>query len=167
MAHGSYYVAKVNGGARLGNVGGDIGIWGRRPKRAQVSGKVYGPFKSHIEAEAMQAHLRSGGRGFNPAAVVRRAMHHRSRDRVPYTLWTYDVWGNEKDGYTVNDRYKQGKVYLPKDASSEEIIRALRKDGWIDKRLRRNLLEIEGERDYTIYITYKGRPEMELEKERD
>lgn len=31
------------------------------------------------------------------------------------TTWevsTYDVWGNAKDGYDVNDRYRQGDVTL-------------------------------------------------------
>lgn len=27
-----------------------------------------------------------------------------------YRLWTYDVWGNARDGYDVNDRYSHGYV---------------------------------------------------------
>ena len=29
-----------------------------------------------------------------------------------YQLWTYDVWGNAKDGFEVNDRYKHGVVSI-------------------------------------------------------
>lgn len=29
-----------------------------------------------------------------------------------WTKWTYDVWGNKKDGYEVNDRYKCGTVEI-------------------------------------------------------
>lgn len=27
-----------------------------------------------------------------------------------YRIWTYDVWGNAKDGFDVNDRYSHGYV---------------------------------------------------------
>ena len=29
-----------------------------------------------------------------------------------YRLWTYDLWGNEEDGWSVNDRYDRGPVVL-------------------------------------------------------
>lgn len=29
-----------------------------------------------------------------------------------YTLWTYDVWGNARDGWEVNDRCKHGTVEI-------------------------------------------------------
>lgn len=29
-----------------------------------------------------------------------------------WQVWTYDVWGNKKDGYDVNDRYKRGEIEL-------------------------------------------------------
>lgn len=29
-----------------------------------------------------------------------------------YRLYTYDVWGNAKDGYEVNDVFEQGKVQI-------------------------------------------------------
>jgi len=29
-----------------------------------------------------------------------------------YELWTYDVWGNARDGFDVNDRYKHGTVSI-------------------------------------------------------
>lgn len=34
-----------------------------------------------------------------PAVKIRR-----------YRLWTYDVWGNARDGFDVNDRYSHGYV---------------------------------------------------------
>lgn len=90
-----------------------------------------------------------------------------SRPRtVDYRLWTYDIWGNAKDGYEVNDRYRQGIVALPKDATDDEVIACLQDNGDVKKGIRREFLEIEGESGHTIYITYKGRPEMELERVR-
>ena len=29
-----------------------------------------------------------------------------------FRLWTYDVWGNARDGYDVNDRYSHGYVEI-------------------------------------------------------
>lgn len=29
-----------------------------------------------------------------------------------FQLWTYDVWGNSREGFDVNDRYKQGIVSI-------------------------------------------------------
>lgn len=28
-----------------------------------------------------------------------------------WEVWTYDVWGNARDGYEVNDRYNQAREY--------------------------------------------------------
>lgn len=29
-----------------------------------------------------------------------------------FKLWTYDVWGNARDGFEVNDRFPQGMVTI-------------------------------------------------------
>ena len=29
-----------------------------------------------------------------------------------FRVWTYDVWGNARDGFDVNDRYKHGVVEI-------------------------------------------------------
>ena len=29
-----------------------------------------------------------------------------------FRLWTYDVWGNARDGFDVNDRYSHGTVEI-------------------------------------------------------
>lgn len=29
-----------------------------------------------------------------------------------FRLWTYDVWGNARDGFDVNDRYSHGHVEI-------------------------------------------------------
>lgn len=35
---------------------------------------------------------------------------------------SYDVWGNEEDGFQVNDEFKSGSVFdIPEGASDEEI----------------------------------------------
>lgn len=47
-----------------------------------------------------------------------------------YRVWTYDTWGNEEDGYTVNDRREVGSVELSKDAPEHEILEAV--SNWFD-----------------------------------
>lgn len=155
---GGFYVAKDKSS-------GKYGIFHKKPafRTHHIQGKVYGPFKSHRSAGAMQKHLESGGLGINPSAVERRFLRHRAKNLVPYQVWTYDVWGNAKDGYVVNDRFEKGIVELPREPSTEEILRGLRREGYVDKRVSRRLLEIDGEPDYTFYLSYKGRPELELE----
>jgi len=32
--------------------------------------------------------------------------------KTTWRMWTYDVWGNAKDGYDVNDRYSHGLIEL-------------------------------------------------------
>jgi hypothetical protein len=31
---------------------------------------------------------------------------------IKYDVFTYDVWGNARDGWDVNDRYRQGSVSI-------------------------------------------------------
>ena len=89
----------------------------------------------------------------------------RKKFNKAYKLYTYDVWGNEEDGYEVNNVYATDRViYLPSDPSDKDILDALRRAGEIRKGVRSNLVQIEGESGYTLYISYKHRPEMELRR---
>ncbi len=82
-----------------------------------------------------------------------------------YRLISYDVWGNEKDGYEVNQAFTTSEYYeLDDNADHTGIIKALRKQGCLKKGVRAKLIEIDGD-DKTIYFSYKGRPEFELRKE--
>lgn len=37
----------------------------------------------------------------------------------------YDVWGNEEDGWEVNDSMHKGTVVIPDNADKEQVIQAL------------------------------------------
>lgn len=39
-------------------------------------------------------------------------MKTNKRERTLWEVWTYDVWGNAKDGFEVNDRYCQARKHL-------------------------------------------------------
>jgi len=42
-----------------------------------------------------------------------------------YKVWNYDVWGNDEDGFTVNDRNEIGSVDLPDDPTDAQILEAI------------------------------------------
>ena len=42
-----------------------------------------------------------------------------------WTVWSYDTWGNEEDGYSVNDRSEIGTVILPDNPTDAQINEAV------------------------------------------
>jgi hypothetical protein len=42
-----------------------------------------------------------------------------------YKLYTLDVWGNEIDGFEVNDRRQQGTIELPDDFTDKQLLDAI------------------------------------------
>lgn len=42
-----------------------------------------------------------------------------------YELRTYDVWGNEDEGYEVNNTFAAGRIYLPESFTDEELFSAI------------------------------------------
>jgi len=88
-----------------------------------------------------------------------------------YDLYIYDVWGNARDGFHVNDRFLDTKgIEIPEKiihSSNKALIQELKRQGFIKKRLHASSLEIEGESEFTLYfndvrrnVGYK--PVMEL-----
>ena len=87
-----------------------------------------------------------------------------------YQLWTYDVWGNTRDGYQVNDRYKQGTisvkvretVYNP--GTEHQFSTFQPSDLQLSRAVSARGCEWEGEAKYTLYATNKrnGKPIGEL-----
>jgi len=78
-----------------------------------------------------------------------------------YQICTYDVWGNARDGWDVND-VRPGPVAAIDDARSDaQVIRALRAAGIIGRRQTRSFA-VDG--DETVYVSeYRtGRPVCEL-----
>lgn len=83
-----------------------------------------------------------------------------------YRLYNYDVWGNAKDGYDVNNVFNTGEVYELDDTwTDKQIISELKKQGAINKRAKNSLIRIDGEFEYSLYFEYKDKPEFELRKE--
>ncbi len=98
---------------------------------------------------------------------------------VSYELWFYDVWGNEEEGFSVNDRHRANRDFviptMPKTynrgrpgqftdfvPSDKEILTAL-VDGWeLKKSALQADIEFDGDGE-NIYLTEgNGRPLCEL-----
>lgn len=79
-----------------------------------------------------------------------------------YECWVYDVCGNEKDGYNVNDISKTSETYELNDLwNDKQIVRSLKEQGCIRKGIHASSIGIGGEFAY-MYFEYKGKPDFEL-----
>ena len=84
---------------------------------------------------------------------------------MKYQYISYDVWGNEKEGFWVNAAYTTNDyVEIPDGASNDDIRKILKREGWVKKGVRNDRVGIEGEEGYSLYITdlKRGHPEFEL-----
>ena len=70
------------------------------------------------------------------------------------TAWSYDVWGNKRDGYEVNDRSKIGTFTLsPRTLKSDKaFVRWVKRTLGIKPRVR---VTLDGD-DKTIYVEHKS-----------
>lgn len=60
-----------------------------------------------------------------------------------FTIWTYDVWGNKRDGFEVNDRSKQGTCMISVDGDSKEVIKALKNLELINLKTQYKTIDVE------------------------
>ena len=91
-----------------------------------------------------------------------------------YRLYSYDVWGNVKDGFEVNDVFKTSYVCeIPDNASDADIVKALKSCGYLKKTLKTKSVDfsfndaIIGDESTPIYFgdARNGKPEGELRLE--
>lgn len=64
---------------------------------------------------------------------------------VQYKVWGLDVWGNKKDGFEVNDRWKLGEIIVSENAPDAEVIRALKAKGWLKRGCRHSSFRLDGD----------------------
>ena len=74
---------------------------------------------------------------------------------IQYRVYTYDLWGNSRDGFEVNDVYRTGTIVDIADDTSDRAI---------NRRIGAHGVTWDGEHGYTLYGTAKsnGRPVCEL-----
>ena len=91
-----------------------------------------------------------------------------------YQLWTYDIWGNARDGFEVNNRYKCGtieikcKLHVYNAGTDFEFADYSPTDLQLSRAVKPNKtirLSWEGETEYTLYASNNrnGCPICELE----
>lgn len=84
-----------------------------------------------------------------------------------YRVVWFDVWGNEKDGFEVNNRYVTDDiVYISDDATRKEILQALYNMRIINTCDMQKLSVDDYSYDSCIEVTFKnGMPLLALETE--
>lgn len=77
--------------------------------------------------------------------------------------WGLDVWGNEEDGYDVNDRYDHGHICIIDEPTKAEILKAAGLD-WLDP----GHYSVDGDDGYIhIEESATGKPVLQLERDDD
>ncbi len=86
--------------------------------------------------------------------------------KVPmYGTYSYDVWGNAKDGYEVNAVFGPEEIVpIPYNLDGKELTRYLKKIGVFNHHVQPRFVEYSGD-DRTLYVEYKGRPDCEFRLE--
>ena len=74
---------------------------------------------------------------------------------IKYEIFDYDVWGNEEEGFSVNDVIPTG-IIIYTDASKSSLCKKLGLDDPYKIDVDYN--------EYVIYIDYNGKPYCELRK---
>lgn len=89
---------------------------------------------------------------------------------ITWRVYSYDVWGNKRDGYEVNNVFRTSEYFdSPDDPTDAQLLKSMKDAGIVKKGIRTSSVEFEdngGEgKNLTIYISYKGRPEFEIRRE--
>jgi hypothetical protein len=80
-----------------------------------------------------------------------------------WRVWGLDVWGNEEEGYEVNDRSDHGIICIIDEPTDEEILKAVDLDYRNPSKF-----DIDGDDGYLhIERVRDGRPLLQLEREDD
>ena len=81
-----------------------------------------------------------------------------------FNLYTYDLWGNDEDGYTVNDVYYQGVVTIPARLDPQTGTYHVT-DRQINRAIGARGLTWDGDEETVLYATDKrGNPVCELRR---
>lgn len=75
---------------------------------------------------------------------------------VKFTAWTYDVWGNKRDGFEVNDRSKVGTFSCDLGTwKNERTLKQLAKDILgVKRNVRLSSISVDGD-DMAAYFEYE------------
>jgi hypothetical protein len=86
--------------------------------------------------------------------------------KAEFEVINYDVWGNEDEGFEVNNAFKTGKfITLYENMTDDEIIERLKEKDFVHDWVTIDSVEISGEFDHSLQVTAKenGKPLFELQ----
>lgn len=73
-----------------------------------------------------------------------------------YQVYDYDVWGNSKDGFEVNNIFKTPyKVNISEKDTDHQIIGKLKNVFFLQRYAKNSKFRIEGEPDFTLYVVHE------------
>lgn len=73
---------------------------------------------------------------------------------IKYRIYSLDVWGNNREGYEVNDLCSSGIVIELKEGfTNKELIQAMKRAGYLNTKARFKSFNIEGD-ELALFINY-------------
>jgi hypothetical protein len=83
-----------------------------------------------------------------------------------WSVWSYDVWGNKRDGYEVNNRSRICRIEGPVDPSDKQALRMAKVGGLLKPSVRLKSLVLDGDEGYITFTARRdGCPLGELVEE--
>jgi hypothetical protein len=77
---------------------------------------------------------------------------------------SYDLWGNDEDGYEVNAAYTTGQIYEIEDWEDDTgVIRFLRNNDFLHVDDEDMSVDVDGD-EHVIYINHNGWPACEFRR---
>lgn len=62
---------------------------------------------------------------------------------VKWQVKSLDVWGNEEDGFEVNQEFSAGEIEIPAMTDDAGLLKLMKKEGFIKENIRSNQIEFE------------------------
>lgn len=85
---------------------------------------------------------------------------------MTYELIDYDVWGNEEEGFWVNQAFHTGQhVEVPEGATDAQLVAILVDEGHLKSNVTAADIEVDGEEGHHFYFNdaKNGEPLFELQ----
>lgn len=72
---------------------------------------------------------------------------------MKFEVRSYDVWGNKKDGYEINNVFASDIIIVvPDDWSKSDIIKQLKEEWGMKKGYQARHFQFEGDDEYSLYL---------------
>lgn len=89
---------------------------------------------------------------------------YRKKEYIRLKVWSLDVWGNENDGFEVNDRSHCDTIFIPRDCDTKEVVKALKANRLLNKYCKTKTFDLDGdESSFHLIATRTGEPIYQLE----